>query len=273
MRHPSSTLACWCPPPVRRQDPSLVVRARLTAQRLVGACSGRAGQGPDDKGPGPSLLRLRPDAVAPTDGAREVSASRWGGTSPRSEAPHRRARGRRGPAFFQPWLMLLCCLSLLLLAVAGTPAGAVEPDEMLQDPALEARARALSQELRCLVCQNQSIDDSNAALARDLRLLVRERLTAGDGDAAVLAFVEARYGEFVLLRPKLNAHTVLLWLAPLLLLAGTAVALIRRTRVGAAADRAAVPLTGAEQRRLQELLQRDPLLPATKQQKRNRPPL
>jgi cytochrome c-type biogenesis protein CcmH len=144
---------------------------------------------------------------------------------------------------------------------------------MLQDPALEARARALSQELRCLVCQNQSIDDSNAALARDLRILVRERLTAGDGDAAVLAFVEARYGEFVLLRPKLNAHTVLLWLAPLLLLAGTAVALIRRTRAGAAAERTAVPLTGAEQRRLQELLQRDQFLPATKQQKRDRPPL
>ena len=171
--------------------------------------------------------------------------------------------------------MLLCCLSLLLLAVAGTPAGAVEPDEMLQDPALEARARALSQELRCLVCQNQSIDDSNAALARDLRILVRERLTAGDGDAAVLAFVEARYGEFVLLRPKLNAHTVLLWLAPLLLLAGTALALIRRTRASAvtAADRTAVPLTGAEQRRLQELLQRDQFLPATKQQKRDRPSL
>ena len=187
----------------------------------------------------------------------------------------RQARGRRCPAFFEPWLILLCCLSLLLLAVASTPAGAVEPDEMLQDPALEARARALSQELRCLVCQNQSIDDSNAALARDLRILVRERLTAGDGDAAVLAFVEARYGEFVLLRPKLNAHTVLLWLAPLLLLAGTAVALIRRTRASAvaAADRTAVPLTGAEQRRLQELLQRDQFLPATKQQKRDRPPL
>jgi cytochrome c-type biogenesis protein CcmH len=211
---------------------------------------------------------------APTDCAPEGSPSRWVGTSPRCEAPHHQARGRRCPAFFEPWLILLCCLSLLLLAVASTPAGAVEPDEMLQDPALEARARALSQELRCLVCQNQSIDDSNAALARDLRILVRERLTAGDGDAAVLAFVEARYGEFVLLRPKLNAHTVLLWLAPLLLLAGTALALIRRTRASAvAADRAAVPLTGAEQRRLQELLQRDQFLPATKQQKRDRPPL
>ena len=85
---------------------------------------------------------------------------------------------------------------------------------MLKDPALEARARHISQELRCLVCQNQSIDDSNAELARDLRLLVRERLTAGDTDAAVLAFVEARYGEFVLLRPRLRPHTLLLWLTP-----------------------------------------------------------
>ena len=95
---------------------------------------------------------------------------------------------------------------------------------MLKDPALEARARHISQELRCLVCQNQSIDDSNAELARDLRLLVRERLAAGDSDAAVLAFVEARYGEFALLRPRLLGHTLLLWLTPLLLLAGAAVA-------------------------------------------------
>jgi cytochrome c-type biogenesis protein CcmH len=200
--------------------------------------------------------------LAPTHCAPAVSSSRWGGTSPRSEAPHHPARDHRGRAFFEPWLLLLCWLSLLLLAIVivSTPAGAVEPDEMLPDPALEARARALSQELRCLVCQNQSIDDSNAALARDLRVLVRERLTAGDGDAAVLAFVEARYGEFVLLRPKLNAHTVLLWLTPLLLLVGTAVALLRHTRAGAAADQTAVPLTGAEQRRLEELLRDRPPL-------------
>jgi cytochrome c-type biogenesis protein CcmH len=130
---------------------------------------------------------------------------------------------------------------------------------MLKDPVLEARARHISQELRCLVCQNQSIDDSNAELARDLRLLVRERLTAGDSDAAVLAFVEARYGEFALLRPRLRWHTLLLWLTPLLLLAGAAIALVRHTRqrlspTGAASD--AAPLSPAEQQRLDALLKR-----------------
>jgi cytochrome c-type biogenesis protein CcmH len=130
---------------------------------------------------------------------------------------------------------------------------------MLKDPALEARARHLSQELRCLVCQNQSIDDSNAELARDLRLLVRERLTAGDTDAAVLAFVEARYGEFVLLRPRLSAHTLLLWLTPLLLLAGAATVLLRHARRGlpaAGTDREPAPLSPAEQQRLDEILKR-----------------
>src|SRR6185436_13040297 len=122
----------------------------------------------------------------------------------------------------------LAVLGLLFLAI--TPAHAVDPGEMLKDPALEARARRISQELRCLVCQNQSIDDSNAELARDLRVLVRERLAAGDSDAAVLAFVEARYGEFVLLRPPLKLHTLALWSAPILLLLGIALYLVRRTR-------------------------------------------
>ncbi len=145
------------------------------------------------------------------------------------------------------------------LVLAAGAALAVEPGEMLRDPALEARARTLSQELRCLVCQNQSIDDSNAALAKDLRLLVRERLQAGDSDAAVLAFVEARYGEFVLLRPKLNAHTVLLWLAPLILLAASTLVLLRRARRGAVAgDGEAVPLTRAEHERLEALIGRTP---------------
>lgn len=102
------------------------------------------------------------------------------------------------------------------------PAFAVLPDEVLADPALETRARALSAELRCMVCQNQSIDDSNAELARDLRILVRERLTAGDTDAQVIDFVVARYGEFVLLKPRFNARNALLWAAPLLLLLGGA---------------------------------------------------
>jgi cytochrome c-type biogenesis protein CcmH len=137
----------------------------------------------------------------------------------------------------------------------STPVAAVEPDEMLEDPALEARARTISQELRCLVCQNQSIDDSNAALAKDLRLIVRERLRAGDSDAAVLAFVEARYGEFVLLRPKLNAHTLLLWLAPLLLLVATTLVVLRRARTSGV--EVLEPLSSAEQRRLDELVQRE----------------
>jgi len=139
----------------------------------------------------------------------------------------------------------------------ATPVAAVEPDEMLQDPALEARARTISQELRCLVCQNQSIDDSNAALAKDLRLVVRERLRAGDSDADVLAFVEARYGEFVLLRPKLNAHTLLLWLAPLLLLVATTLVVLRRARAGASGVAALEPLSSAEQKRVDELVQRE----------------
>src|SRR5262252_8309199 len=152
-------------------------------------------------------------------------------------------------------LAALGWLALLHLAILAPPAAAVEPDEMLPDPALEARARQISQELRCLVCQNQSIDDSNAALAKDLRVLVRERLSAGDSDEAVLSFVEARYGEFVLLRPKLNAHTLLLWLAPALLLLGAVVGVLRRARRSPAP--AAAPLTEAEQRRLAELLQRE----------------
>jgi cytochrome c-type biogenesis protein CcmH len=150
-------------------------------------------------------------------------------------------------------------LAFVALVLAALPAHAVEPGEMLRDPALEARARHISQELRCLVCQNQSIDDSNAELARDLRVLVRERLAAGDSDAAVLRFVEARYGEFVLLRPPLKPHTLLLWLAPILLLAGTAFALIRRARTQRAAGAAgpdAAPLSPAEQQRLDDLLKK-----------------
>src|SRR3984893_15093032 len=105
----------------------------------------------------------------------------------------------------------MIAVAVSLLAV---PARAVQPDEILNDPVLEARARTLSQELRCMVCQNQSIDDSDAPLAKDLRVLVRERLTAGDSDTQVVDFLVARYGEFVLLRPRLSAHTALLWLAP-----------------------------------------------------------
>jgi len=141
-------------------------------------------------------------------------------------------------------------LAVLMIA----PAHAVEPGEMLEDPALEARARKLSQELRCVVCQNQSIDDSNAPLAHDLRVIVRERLSAGDSDAQVLAFVEARYGEFVLLRPRLKPQTLLLWLAPLLLLAGAAIFLLRARLRPIDTPRGAAPLSPDERRRLDDLL-------------------
>jgi cytochrome c-type biogenesis protein CcmH len=142
------------------------------------------------------------------------------------------------------------------LGMLSMPGLAVEPGEKLADPGLEARARRLSQELRCLVCQNQSIDDSNAELARDLRLIVRERLSAGDSDAQVLAFVEQRYGEFVLLRPPFKLHTLALWLMPLLLLIGTVLVLRRNARMRAAGGRTdnAAPLSAEEQKRLDELL-------------------
>src|SRR5450432_1441480 len=110
-------------------------------------------------------------------------------------------------------------LFLVVLALFGaTPLYAVQVDEILPDPALESRAREISHELRCMVCQNQSIDDSEASLARDLRLLVRERLKAGDSDAEVVDFMVARYGEFILLKPRMSWHTVILWGAPLTIL-------------------------------------------------------
>jgi cytochrome c-type biogenesis protein CcmH len=144
-------------------------------------------------------------------------------------------------------------LALLAGLLAGAPGLAVQPDEVLPDPALEARARNLSRELRCLVCQNQSIDDSDAPLARDLRLLVRERLKAGDQDSQVLGFLTSRYGEFVLLKPRLSPGTALLWLFPAVLVvigAATLAAIMRR--------RAALPreaaLTPDEEARLAELV-------------------
>ena len=158
-------------------------------------------------------------------------------------------------------LVLLLTMSIVLLQLAFVqPSFAVEPDEILKDPALEQRARTLSAELRCLVCQNQSIDDSNAPLARDLRLLVRERLTAGDSDKQVLDFIVARYGEFVLLRPPFGWHTLLLWLAPLLLLAG-AIVLARSVSIRnrhAMATTKSRALTPDEQARLAKLMDANP---------------
>ena len=151
-------------------------------------------------------------------------------------------------------------LLLLILALTClTPAAhAVEPDEILQDTALEVRARRISADLRCLVCQNQSIDDSNASLAKDLRVLVRQRLSEGDSDAAVRAYVVARYGEFVLLRPPLSLRTIALWAAPLLLLVVTALAVLRnlRSATGATAQ-STNALTADETKRLDQILKRD----------------
>ncbi|KAF5884588.1 MULTISPECIES: cytochrome c-type biogenesis protein [Rhizobium] len=147
----------------------------------------------------------------------------------------------------------------LLLAVVvvlmAAPAFAVNPDEVLADPALEARARALSAELRCMVCQNQSIDDSNADLAKDLRLLVRERISDGDSDEAVLNYIVSRYGEFVLLKPRVSMKTVLLWGAPVLLVlaGGLSLLVFARKRAGKPTGS---KLTADEQAKLSELLKK-----------------
>ncbi len=143
----------------------------------------------------------------------------------------------------------------MLLILLAVPALAVLPGERLADPALEARARVLSQELRCLVCQNQSIDDSNADLAHDLRVLVRERLVAGDSDAQVLAYLTSRYGDYVLLRPPIKPTTWLLWFGPplLLVVGGLAILLAWRRRRADTLTRS-VPLSADEQARLARLL-------------------
>lgn len=140
------------------------------------------------------------------------------------------------------------------IALASLPAGAVQPDEILSDPRLEQRARHISADLRCLVCQNQSIDDSDAPLAKDLRVLVRERLVAGETDAAVRNFVVQRYGEFVLLKPVFRLHTALLWLAPVLVLAAGAFGAFRALR-RRRADRP-TPLTPEERSALERVLRR-----------------
>ncbi len=143
-------------------------------------------------------------------------------------------------------------LALVLLALLSAPALAVRPDEMLADPALEARARTISEGLRCLVCQNQSIDDSDADLAHDLRVIVRERLTAGDTDDQVRAYLVARYGEYVLLNPVMAPHTLVLWItAPVVLVVGGVVVFVaaRRKRVAVVDGE----LTAEEAKALEEL--------------------
>lgn len=150
-------------------------------------------------------------------------------------------------------MILRCLLSILLLLAVPLGARAVQPDEILADSTLEARARALSTELRCMVCQNESIDDSHADLARDLRLLVRERLKAGDSDDAIRAYLVQRYGDFILLKPPFKPSTLLLWAAPVLvlLLGGGGVLLALRRRTSLASARA---LSESEKAKLETLL-------------------
>ena len=147
-------------------------------------------------------------------------------------------------------------LAVLALFSIAPDARAVEPNEVLKDPKMERRARDISLELRCLVCQNQSIDDSNAPLAKDLRVLVRERLTAGDSNAQVLDYVVARYGEFVLLRPRFATHTLVLWLGPPLLLLIAIFAIYRAYRVRQAEAEKKPPkkLSATEKRKIKRLL-------------------
>jgi cytochrome c-type biogenesis protein CcmH len=142
---------------------------------------------------------------------------------------------------------LIIVLSLMLQL---SPASAVEPDEILTDPALESRARALSAGFRCLVCQNQSIDDSDAPLARDLRLLIRERIQSGDTDNEVRNYVVSRYGDFVLLRPPFGSRTLILWLSPFLLLLAAVLFMLFRRRLSPGSD---LPLTESEEQRLRDL--------------------
>lgn len=161
-------------------------------------------------------------------------------------------RGLPDVSMVMPWLRRMLALTLICL---GSLASAVQPDEVLDDPALESRARDISAGLRCLVCQNESIDESNASLARDLRLLVRERLVAGDSDADVIAYVVARYGEFVLLKPTTGGWNWLLWgTGPLMFLVALLMGAFYVRGRSKAAPVTEDTLTEAEQARLDEIL-------------------
>ena len=149
-------------------------------------------------------------------------------------------------------------MAVLICLVFPTAVPAVQPDEVLSDPALEERARELSTRIRCMVCQNQSIDDSDAPLARDLRILVRERLTKGDSDDQVIDYLVDRYGEFVLLQPVFAIHTLVLWLSPvLLLIAGGLAIWLTRRRPTPTTSTGAVPLTDDEQAAINKILSND----------------
>ncbi|MEK9279134.1 cytochrome c-type biogenesis protein CcmH [Bradyrhizobium sp. ISRA442] len=153
------------------------------------------------------------------------------------------------------WLRRILLLSIVLASVAPSLARAVQPDEILTNPKLEARARAISAGLRCLVCQNQSIDDSKAELARDLRLLVRERLKLGESDEQVRDFLVKRYGNFILLKPPLDLETALLWGMPAFVLAAGAIALLFALRREQSTP--AAPLSQAERDRLAAVFDSD----------------
>ena len=184
--------------------------------------------------------RARDGAAARPDGAKVMTGCR------REQRPK---TGRLGL-----WRRL-AALAVVAFAIGiSLQAHAVAPDEILKDPVLEARARTLSRQLRCLVCQNQSIDDSDAPLAHDLRVLLRERLVAGDTDTAAMAFIVERYGTFVLLKPPLQTNTLILWLAPLLLLLAIVAGFwqhLRREREAATPQ----SLTSDEQKRLDRMLE------------------
>ncbi len=191
------------------------------------------------------MSRFRIGLVAKSSG--EVGATPLPPSPTRGEeSAHRTFAGIRAG-----WTRSRDALALfaLLLALA-TPALAVQPDEVMKDPALEARARTLSAELRCMVCQNQSIDDSDAPLAHDIRVLIRQRIAAGETNAAVRSYFVSRYGDFILLKPPFKPETALLWLAPpLTLLAGAAAILFARRRAPAATE----ALTEEEEARLAAL--------------------
>ena len=188
-----------------RREPALSLARRSQRGRLDrGAALSQAAGAADLARRGGDGVRRRAVAVRPAAAGRRAEA---GQAAQAGDA----AGGVSRDASRGPWLH---CLVVAAALIGASPALAVQPDEILPDPALEARARTLSRELRCMVCQNQSIDDSDAPLARDLRILVRERLKAGDSDAQVLDFLTARYGEFVLLKPRFGWDTALLWLAP-----------------------------------------------------------
>jgi cytochrome c-type biogenesis protein CcmH len=171
-------------------------------------------------------------------------------------SPQRR-RDRREQWFSASlWFKAVFATLAVLLALQGA-AWAVQPGEMLKDPVLEGRARELSKNLRCLVCQNESIDDSDADLAKDLRVLLRQRLQAGDTDQQAVQYLVDRYGEYVLLKPRFETKTLVLWLGPgvlLLLALGAAYSFFRRRAETSTAEGSATPLSEAERRRLNSLL-------------------